>query len=126
MPLNQTEQDIVVITRKPSFYQDCLPYFGSSVYITFCLYHFIINGNAWFPVWFFYGLLMVNWKLPKRLFGLENERTDENFDIRKAQNSPDWYFRIPLYSYVFIENAFWFYILVLVSDRVEIPNEMLA
>ena len=103
-----------------------MPYFGSSVFITFCAYNFIINGNAWFPVWAFYGLLMVNWKVPKRLFGIESGRSDENFDVRKAQSSPDWYFRIPLYCYVILETLFWFYILVLTSDKVSIPNEMLA
>ena len=69
---------------------------------------------------------MVNWKVPKRLFGIESGRSDENFDVRKAQSSPDWYFRIPLYCYVTIETLFWFYILVLTSDKVKIPNEILA
>jgi type IV secretory pathway VirB6-like protein len=83
-----------------------------------------MDGNAFLPAWVFYGLFMIEWKTPKRLFGIQSERSNENFDNKKPLKA-DWYFRIPLYTYVILQEIFWVYVLVLVSDKVKIPNDML-
>ena len=65
---------------------------------------------------------MTNFKTMKRLFGLESERSSENFDPHSANMAKDWRFSVPLYSFIILDTLFWLYTLVLVSDKVYITS----